>query len=304
MSPIPPMLTQPSIVTIRTVITLTTPGEMRGWSQTRHRDGRTIGFVPTMGALHDGHLQLIADAAARCDDVVVSIFVNPLQFNVDADFDAYPRPIDDDVAACERAGVAAVYAPTAAAMYPPGFQTRVVPGALADLMEGPGRPGHFEGVVTVVNKLFGAVGPDVAIFGQKDYQQLRIIDRMVTDLDMGVEIIGHPIVRDPDGLAQSSRNVRLTPEQRAAATVVPRSLDAAIEAARRDDAQPSNALEAAMTVVDAEPMARHEYTTIFDADDLTEVHHFDDRSVGKLRIATAVWFGDVRLIDNRDLFGD
>lgn len=257
-----------------------------------------------MGALHDGHLQLIADAAERSDDVVVSIFVNPLQFDVDADFDAYPRPIDADVAACDTAGVAAVYAPTAAAMYPSGYQTRVVPGALADLMEGPGRPGHFEGVVTVVNKLFGAVQPEVAIFGQKDFQQLRIIERMVADLDIGTEIIGHPIVRDPDGVAQSSRNVRLTTEQRSAAVAVPHSLDAAVDAARRPTTDPVDVVAAAVAVIDAEPMARHEYTTIFDADDLTEVDRFTDRSVGRVRIATAVWFGDVRLIDNRDLFGD
>ncbi len=292
------------MATIPPVFTFVSPGEMRAWSRARHHEGRTIGFVPTMGALHDGHLRLIADAADRCDDVVVSIFVNPLQFNVDADFDAYPRPIDQDVAACEAAGVAAVYAPTAVAMYPPGFQTRVVPGALADLMEGPGRPGHFEGVVTVVNKLFGAISPDVAIFGQKDYQQLRIVTQMAIDFDLSTEIVGHPIVRDPDGLAQSSRNVRLSPEQRSAAVVVPRSLDAAVEAAGSDAATPIDVLAAARAIVDSEPTARLEYATIFDAVDLTEVERFDDRSPGKVRIATAVWFGEVRLIDNRDLFGD
>ncbi|MEP1125171.1 MAG: pantoate--beta-alanine ligase [Ilumatobacter sp.] len=284
------------------MITITTPDEMRAWSMSRKSRGRTIGFVPTMGALHDGHLRLVADATQRCDDVVVSIFVNPLQFNVDTDFDAYPRPIDDDVAACASAGVAAVYAPTAAVMYPRGFQTRVVPGALADLMEGPGRPGHFEGVTTVVSKLFGAVGPDVGIFGQKDYQQLRIIARMAADLDTGIEIVGHPIVRDSDGLAQSSRNVRLTPAQRDAAVVVPRSLDAAVAAAR--SGTPADAVDAARSVVFAEPSARWEYTTVFDADDLTEVTRFGVRSPGRVRIATAVWFDDVRLIDNRDLFED
>ena len=252
-----------------------------------------------MGALHRGHLHLVADAAARCDDVVVSIFVNPLQFDVDADFDAYPRPIDTDVSTCEAAGVAAVYAPTAATMYPPGHQTRVVPGALADLMEGPGRPGHFEGVVTVVDKLFGAVRPDVAIFGQKDYQQLRIVEQMVADLDIGTRIVGHPIVRHDDGLARSSRNVRLTVPQRAAAVVVPRSLDAAVATARDPGATPADVRAAAMAVVEDEPAARHEYTTIFRADDLTEIEHFTERSTGAARIATAVWFGDVRLIDNR-----
>lgn len=284
------------------MITISTPGEMRDWSADRHRNGHSIGFVPTMGALHDGHLRLIADAAERCDVVVVSIFVNPLQFNEDADFDAYPRPIDVDVAACDAAGVAAVYAPTAATMYPSGFQTRVVPGELADLMEGPGRPGHFEGVLTVVTKLFGAVQPDTAIFGQKDYQQFRIISQMVADLDMGIDIVGHPIVRDTDGLAQSSRNVRLTGAQRSAAVAVPRSLDAAVAAARTGT--PDEVLSAARGVLEAESSAAHEYTIIFDAHDLTEIDRFEDRSPGSVRIGTAVWFGDVRLIDNRDLFED
>ena len=277
-----------------------TPAAMQAWSDDCRAAGRRIGFVPTMGALHSGHLALIADAATRSDDVVVSIFVNPLQFNESADFDGYPRPIDDDVAACERAGVAAVFAPTAAAMYPAGFQTRVVPGALGDVMEGPNRPGHFEGVLTVVAKLFGAVRPHVAVFGQKDYQQLRIITQMAADLEFGVEIIGHRIVRDADGLAQSSRNVRLSAEQRAAAVAVPRSLDAATAVAATGKI--SDVVDAARTVIDAEPAAALEYVTVFDAitldelTDLTAVRHIP----GTARIATAVWFGDVRLIDNRD----
>ena len=283
--------------------TFATPDTMRSWADERRSSGRTIGFVPTMGALHTGHAALIADAASRCDDVVVSIFVNPLQFNESTDFDSYPRPIDDDVEICRQAGVSAVYAPTGAAMYPPNFQTRVVPGALAQLMEGPGRPGHFEGVVTVVTKLFGAVQPHVAIFGQKDYQQLAIVRQAAADLDTGVQIIGHPIVRDPDGLAQSSRNVRLTSEQRAAAVAVPRSLAAAVAAAA-SGATPAEATAAARAVVADEALATHEYTTIFDADMLTEVAAFTDRTPGSVRIATAVWFGDVRLIDNRDLFED
>ena len=283
----------------------TTPAGMRAWSDKQRATGRRIGFVPTMGALHDGHLALMADAARRADDVVVSIFVNPLQFNEAADFDGYPRPIDDDVAACERAGVAAVFAPTAAAMYPTGFQTRVVPGPLGDVMEGPNRPGHFEGVVTVVAKLFGAVRPHVAIFGQKDYQQLRIITQMAADLDLGIDIVGHPIVRDTDGLAKSSRNVRLAPMQRAAAIAVPRSLDAAIAAAAAGDLI-SEVRAAAERIVADEPLASLEYVTVFDAAQLREIHDQEglERRPGFVRIATAVWFGDVRLIDNRDLFED
>lgn len=292
---------------------LTTPGTMGDWSDGRRRDGRTVGFVPTMGALHSGHLALVADAARRCHDVVVSIFVNPLQFDRAADFDGYPRPIDDDVVECERAGVAAVYAPTAATMYPDGHQTRVVPGALAERMEGAMRPGHFEGVVTVVAKLFGAVRPHVAVFGQKDFQQLRVVSRMVADLDMGIEIVGHPIVRGPDGLAQSSRNLRLSAHQRERAVVVPRSLDAAVTAAA-GGATPDEVVAVAESVVAAEPSAKHEYTSVFTVDDLAEIDDFADvahpsgsgtlPSAGTVRIATAVWFGDVRLIDNRDLFPD
>ncbi|WP_040491137.1 pantoate--beta-alanine ligase [Ilumatobacter nonamiensis] len=287
------------------MLTITDPSDMRVWSNRAASTGRTIGFVPTMGALHEGHLALIAEAAERCDAVVVSIFVNPLQFNETTDFDSYPRPIDDDIAVCSAAGVSAVYAPTARAMYPEGFQTRVVPGALADRMEGPGRPGHFEGVVTVVAKLFGAVRPDAAIFGQKDFQQLAIVTAMAADLDMGIEIVGHPIVREPDGLAMSSRNVRLTPTQRSAAVCVPRSLDAAISAAGHVDATAGSVTGAAAQVIAAEPLARLEYSTVFDADTLEEFNSDDSlRQSGAdrvLRIATAVWFDDVRLIDNRPL---
>jgi len=258
-----------------------------------------------MGALHGGHIALIAAARAGASRVVVSVFVNPLQFNEPADFAGYPRPIDDDVRACADADVDVVFAPTAADMYPAGFQTRVLPGPLGDLMEGPGRPGHFEGVVTVVAKLFGCVRPHTAVFGQKDFQQLRIVTQMAADLDLGIDIIGHHILRDPDGLAQSSRNVRLSTAQRAAAVAVPRSLDAGVDAARSGLGVDA-VLRAANAVVDAEPLATHEYTTVFDATSLTDISELsaDLRRPGRVRIATAVWFGDVRLIDNRDLFAD
>jgi pantoate--beta-alanine ligase len=287
------------------MLTIASPDEMRAWARERAADGRTVGLVPTMGALHNGHLALIADAARRCDEVVVSIFVNPLQFNEAADFDGYPRPIDHDVAACEAAGVSVVYAPSRTAMYPEHFQTRVVPGALAELMEGPMRPGHLEGVVTVVAKLFGAVRPDVSIFGQKDFQQLAIVTQMAADLDMGIEVIGHPIMRDSDGVAQSSRNRLLTPAQRDAAICVPRSL-AAARAAAATGAAPDDVVAAAAAIIDGERSAKREYTTVFDVRTLTELDRFDasDRLPGAVRIATAIWFGDVRLIDNCDLFGD
>lgn len=278
---------------------LTTPAAMRSWSAGRHAAGRRIGFVPTMGALHAGHLSLVDIAAGAAHDVVVSIFVNPLQFDRTGDFDAYPRPIDDDVERCRAAGVDAVYAPTARAMYPAGFETHVEPGPLADVMEGAARPGHFRGVTTVVTKLFGAVGPDVAVFGEKDFQQLAVIRRMTCDLDLGIEIVGAPIVREADGLAMSSRNVRLDPAQRAAAVCVPRALDAAI-AAVAEGRPVAEAVDAAAQTIDAEPLARLEYLEVFDPVTLGQVTEVR-RDATAPRIAAAVWFGEVRLIDNRRL---
>lgn len=280
------------------------PPTMRAWADRQRADHRTIAIVPTMGALHGAHLALVDEARRRSDLVVVSIFVNPLQFNEPADFDRYPRPIDEDVATCADRGVDAVYAPTGDEMYPPGHQTRVVPGPLAEVMEGAMRPGHFEGVTTVVTKLFAAVRPHVALFGQKDYQQLRIVEQMALDLDLGVEIVGLPTVREADGLAMSSRNRRLSPEQRAAAVCVPRSLDAAIALAAGSHATVGDVVGAATEVVANEPQARHEYTTVFDAQTLAAIDDLaaHDHAPGSCRIATAVWFGDVRLIDNRDLF--
>ncbi|MEO1055918.1 MAG: pantoate--beta-alanine ligase [Actinomycetota bacterium] len=277
------------------------PAEQRRWSADARRGGATIGFVPTMGALHEGHLALVARAQALCDRVVVSIFVNPLQFNQPADFDAYPRPIDADIDQCAHLRVDAVFAPTGAAMYPDGFETTVTAGSLAAAMEGAHRPGHFDGVVTVVTKLFNIVAPDVAVFGEKDYQQLAVVRRLVADLDLGVDIVGLPTVREPDGLALSSRNRRLSPAHRRAAIAVPRALDAAIDAASRGTI--ADALAAAEAVYDAAPAVTSEYTEIFDPDTLQPLTGLDDRRVpGRVRIATAAHVGDVRLIDNRDLF--
>lgn len=247
-----------------------------------------------MGALHDGHVYLMDQARRHGDVVVASIFVNPLQFNRTDDFERYPRPIDDDIERCREIGVDAVYAPTAAAMYPVGFQTHVEPGALADPMEGAGRPGHFRGVTTVVTKLFNAVNPDAAIFGQKDYQQLAIIRRMTIDLDMGIEIVGIPTVREADGLAMSSRNRRLSPDDRAAAVVVPKALQAIAAAVERGERDGDRLRELARDVVRAEPRASLEYVEISDADTLVAMRVIDRPAV----VAIAVWFGEVRLIDN------
>jgi pantoate--beta-alanine ligase len=254
-----------------------------------------IALVPTMGALHAGHLALVDEARRRATAVIVSIFVNPIQFDRASDFDRYPRAIDDDLAACRDAGVRAVYAPAASAMYPPHFQTRVVPGALADSLEGEMRPGHFEGVTTVVTKLLAATIPDIAVFGQKDYQQLAIVRRMVADLDLGVEIVAVPTSREPDGLARSSRNLRLSVDDRAAAVVIPGALRAAAGAYESGERDAARLRAIANERIEREPRAKAEYVAVVDATTLEPLTTVDRPAV----ILAAVWFGDVRLIDNQ-----
>ena len=253
-----------------------------------------MGLVPTMGALHDGHFALVDTARRHTDVVVVSIFVNPMQFERADDFDQYPRTIESDLAACRAHGVDAIYAPTATAMYPHGFTTSVAPGPLADVLEGAARPGHFRGVTTVVAKLFNATQPHIAVFGEKDFQQLAIIRRMTLDLDMPIEIIGLPTVREADGLAMSSRNRRLSDAQRQAAVVVPVMLQAVRSCFRSGERHTDVLLRAGRAVVDAEPLARFERLDLIDADTLRPVKIADLNT----RLVTAVWFGDVRLIDN------
>ena len=273
---------------------IATPAQMREWSRARRADGDRIGVVPTMGALHRGHLALVDAARERADRVVVTIFVNPLQFNQPTDFDRYPRPIDDDLETCRRTGVDAVYAPTAATMYPPGFQTHVEPGDLADRLEGPRRPGHFRGVTTVITKLFNATLPDVAAFGQKDFQQLAIVRRTVRDLDLAVEVVGVPIVREADGLALSSRNVRLTPDDRVAALVISRSLRAAADAFGAGERDAAVLRSIVLDAMGREPRASVEYVEVVDATTLGPVARAEPPTC----VLAAAWFGDVRLIDN------
>jgi pantoate--beta-alanine ligase len=270
------------------------PGALRAWSLTHRRTGRRVAIVPTMGALHAGHLALIDEARRLADVTVVSVFVNPLQFDRASDLERYPSTLDDDLTACRRRAVDAVYAPTQAVMYPPDFATRVVPSGVADHLEGPLRPGHFEGVTTVVAKLFGAAAPDVAVFGQKDYQQLAIVRRMVADLDMGVEIASVATVREPDGLALSSRNVRLTAADRAAAVAVPRALDAARRSFAAGERGATALAAVAERTLAAEPLGRIEYVEVVDAVTLTPIERVERPAV----LLLAVWFGEVRLIDN------
>ena len=277
--------------------TVTTAHAMQAWADAEHRAGRRIALVPTMGALHEGHLALVAEARRRAERVVVSIFVNPMQFNRRDDFDRYPRTLDDDAAACAAVGVDAIYAPTAAAMYPEGFNAHVEVAKLTEPLCGAARPGHFRGVTTVVTKLFHAVRPDVAVFGEKDFQQLAVIRRMSADLDFGIDIVGVPTIREADGLAMSSRNRLLSSAEREAARCVPRALDEATSAVARGETRAAAVVAAATSVLAAEPRARLEYAETRDPATLEVVEEVNVPTL----LALAVWVGSVRLIDNRVL---
>ena len=267
---------------------------MRSWSQGLHREGVTIGLVPTMGALHEGHRSLIRAARLACDASAVSIFVNPLQFGPLEDFDRYPRSLAQDLSLCQSAGVDAVFIPSAQEMYPPDFETAVSVQRLTRRYEGLSRPGHFGGVTTVVMKFLNIVRPDKAFFGQKDYQQTVVVERLVKDLNLDTEIVVRPTVREPDGLALSSRNRHLSPEERKAATVLYRALSDGRELIRAGERSVKK-VEAAMTrLIWAEPLARLDYLAVADPTTLDEV-----RSVrGRVVLLLAVWIGKSRLIDN------
>jgi len=267
---------------------------MRSWSRGLQREGVTIGLVPTMGALHEGHRSLIRAARLACDASAVSIFVNPLQFGPLEDFDRYPRSLAQDLRLCQSAGVDAVFIPRAQEMYPPDFETAVSVQRLTRRYEGLSRPGHFGGVTTVVMKLLNIVRPDKAFFGQKDYQQTVVVERLVKDLNLDTEIVVRPTVRETDGLALSSRNRHLSPEERKAATVLYRALSDGRELIRAGERSVKK-VEAAMTrLIWAEPMARLDYLAVADPITLDEV-----RSVrGRVVLLLAVWIGKSRLIDN------
>jgi pantoate--beta-alanine ligase len=271
-----------------------TPREMSARAEAWRLAGRRIAFVPTMGYLHRGHVKLLEEGRTRGDVLVLSIFVNPTQFGPKEDLARYPRDLDGDLAKAAGAGTDAVYLPEAGDMYPPGYQTYVDVTDLAQGLCGERRPGHFRGVATVVAKLFGAVKPHVAIFGEKDYQQLQVIRRMTRDLDMDVEIVGIPTVREPDGLAMSSRNAYLSPDDRARATCLHRALQAAREAAAGGERDPAALCAlAARIITDAGPN-RIDYVEIRDARTLQPVSCVQGHAV----MALAVFFGATRLIDN------
>lgn len=271
-----------------------TPAEMRARAEDLRRDGRRIAVVPTMGALHDGHLALLKHARARADVVILTIFVNPTQFGPTEDLSRYPRDEAGDLAKA-RPSIDLAFCPTAAAMYPSGAQTFVEVRELAKPLCGASRPGHFAGVATVVTKLFHATLPHLAVFGEKDYQQLAIIRRMVRDLDFAIEIASVPIVREADGLALSSRNAYLSASERTAALALSRGLAAAEQRVAAGERSGAAIVAAARTPIEAEPLARIDYVELRDSEELTVVDRLERPAV----LAMAVFVGTTRLIDNR-----
>jgi pantoate--beta-alanine ligase len=276
-----------------------TIARVRAWRDDRRRAGERVGFVPTMGALHEGHGRLIETARQRGDHVVVSIFVNPLQFDRTEDLERYPRTLDADLRICNDRGVEVVFVPTVGEMYPVEPLCTVTVKRITDRLCGQFRPGHFDGVATVVTKLFDIVQPDIAYFGEKDAQQLAVIRRMVVDLNIPVDIVGVPTVREADGLALSSRNVRLSTEERSKALALYRALreaDRAIAGGERD----ARAVERrAAAVIPPDGSLRLEYLEIVDPVELQRV----DRIDGTVLVAGALWVGNTRLIDNLTVSG-
>jgi pantoate--beta-alanine ligase len=264
--------------------------------------GRSVGLVPTMGALHEGHRRLIEAARAAADHVVVSIFVNPTQFGPAEDFTRYPRTLEADVETCARGGADCIFAPEVAEMYPAGgLATYIEVPGLSNILEGAIRPGHFRGVATVVMKLLQIVGPDLAAFGEKDYQQLQVIRRLVADLDVPVRILPVPIVREPDGLAMSSRNRYLNEAERRAATVLSRALRAACDAVRAGERDADRVRQILARTIELEELARLDYAEVADADTLAPL---DTLAAGRRAVALlAARVGPARLIDNAALPG-
>ncbi|MGA9529335.1 MAG: pantoate--beta-alanine ligase [Terriglobales bacterium] len=271
-----------------------TISDMRSACRALRSAGKRLGFVPTMGALHAGHLSLVRAAKAQCDAVAVSIFVNPTQFGPKEDLAKYPRPFENDCDALEKEGVDLIFAPTVEEMYGAGETTWVTVDGLSEKLDGRSRPGHFRGVTTVVAKLFHIVEPDRAFFGQKDAAQVAIIRRMVRDLNFPVEIVSCPIIREPDGLAMSSRNVYLSAEERRRAPVLHRSLQEVEKAFRAGERSASKLSQAGRAVIGQEPEVRLDYFEIVDPDTLDAV----ERVTGETLVAVAAFVGATRLIDN------
>lgn len=263
--------------------------------------GMTIGFVPTMGALHTGHAMLFEQARRRADVVVASIFVNPKQFAANEDLAKYPRPLADDIAICDAAGVDVLFMPSVDEVYPHGFDTTVRAGALAGQLEGAARPGHFDGVLSVVTLLFHIVQPHFAIFGEKDFQQLTLVRRMVKDLRMPIEIVPMPVLRDVDGLALSSRNAYLAPSERAKAPALYRALMAAQDEAQKGVVESERFVRAARAVLDEVVGVDVDYVEVLHPRTMERIDSLEDAN-GEARLVMAMKLGGVRLLDNGPLF--
>ncbi len=271
-----------------------TIAEVRSVLDAERAAGRRVGFVPTMGYLHEGHASLIRRARAETDVVVVSIFVNPLQFGAGEDLDSYPRDLDRDTRLAEAEGADVLFTPPVEEMYPRPVLTTVSVAEVSAPLEGAARPTHFDGVATVVAKLFSIVGPCAAYFGEKDFQQVAVVRRMVADLSMPVDVVACPTVRVRDGLALSSRNAYLTPEQRAAAPVVNRALKAGAALVLSGERDPRAVRTLMAEIIEAEPLAELDYAEVVSADSFT----VPEPLAGELRLLAAVRFGRARLIDN------
>jgi pantoate--beta-alanine ligase len=276
------------------VIELATVAEMRGWSRAQRHAGRRIGCVPTMGYLHEGHLRLVDRARGVADVVAVSIFVNPIQFGPHEDLARYPRDLERDRAGASQRAVDCLFVPDVAAMYPEPPLVTVVPGTLADHLCGPRRPGHFTGVLTVVAKLFHIIEPDVAVFGRKDAQQAQIIRRMVADLDFPVQIDVAPTVREPDGLALSSRNIYLSAAERRAAAVIPRALQTGHDAYQAGARRAADIVRPIREALAGARELAPEYVEVVDPETLAPIDEVDACTL----VALAVRAGATRLIDN------
>jgi pantoate--beta-alanine ligase len=276
------------------MIELTTIPDLRAWTRTHRAPGRRIGLVPTMGYLHEGHLALVDEARRRTDSVLMSIFVNPLQFGPGEDLGRYPRDLPRDRALASGRGVDALFIPSVDVMYPKGSEVRVVPGPSADRWEGAARPGHFAGVLTVVAKLFHLAEPDLACFGRKDVQQLTLVKQLVRDLDWPIEIVGVPTVREPDGLALSSRNAYLREEDRRQAVGLSRLLQVAHVAWRQGERRAESIERQMRDELSAYPKLAVQYIAIAEPETLAPVKTVDGSTV----VAVAARVGGTRLIDN------
>jgi pantoate--beta-alanine ligase len=268
--------------------------QMQQWSSNEHKAGNTVGFIPTMGALHEGHAHLFSRSVSEQHRTVVSIFVNPLQFNNEADLDAYPRQLEQDIVIAEQQSIDVLFVPSYDEMYPTGFSSTVSAGAIATSMEGLHRPGHFDGVATVVIKLLNAVQPNIAYFGEKDFQQVAVIRQVVRDLNLSCEVASVPTVREPNGLALSSRNARLTPETKIEARQVYSFLQQFVKAIHSDKISTEILRIRFTEEIQTTTSGTVEYIEVVDSKTLQPVLALD----AGCTICIAVWFGDVRLIDN------